>query len=100
MSAWTRLKARYGETIERFGSVAIGTYLALFVLTLVGFWLAIRMGFEPAGATASAGTVGAAWVATKLTQPVRIGVTVLLTPLIAALLERFRPKLPDEGEPN
>lgn len=97
MSRWQQLKARYGETLERFGSVALGTYLTIFALTLVGFWVAIRMGFEPEGVTAGAGTVGAAYVATKLTQPLRIGATIVLTPLVAAVLARARPRA-DRGE--
>lgn len=97
MSRWQQMKSRYGETIERFGSVALGTYLTIFALTLLGFWLAIRMGFEPQGVTAGAGTVGAAWVATKLTQPVRIGATIVLTPPVAALLARLRPPPRDEA---
>ena len=30
----------------------------------------------------------AAWVATKLTQPIRIGVTVVLTPIIGNIINR------------
>lgn len=94
MSRWQHWKTRYGETLERFGSVALGTYLAIFALTLFGFWVAIRMGFEPQSVTAGAGTLGAAWVATKLTQPVRIGATVVLTPIVATFLARFRRRDP------
>lgn len=99
MSWWQDLKARYGQTMEEFGRVAVGTYLVLFAGTMLGFWIAIRMGFEPAGAAAGAGTVGAAWVATKLTQPLRIGATIVATPLVAAVLSRLRtsePALPTD----
>lgn len=94
MSRWQQLKAKYADTLERFGTIAITTYLTLFVATLAGFWFAIRMGFQPEGVTAGAGTIGAAYVATKLTQPIRIGATILVTPIVAAVIARFQPRLP------
>lgn len=83
---WTRLKTRYGALVEQFGQIALYTYLGLFAATWVGFWLAIRLGFEPEGVAGGAGTVGAAYLATKLTQPVRIVATLVVTPIVAAAL--------------
>ena len=36
----------------------------------------------------------AAYIATKLTQPIRIGATILVTPIIARLYERLRGRRP------
>ena len=76
------------QLIEVYGPYAIGTYLAIFALVLGGFAAAIQLGFEPEGMAGNAGTLVAAWLATKATQPVRIGATFALTPLVARLMRR------------
>jgi hypothetical protein len=87
-----RLKA----LLAAYGRIALATYLALFALVFAGFALAIAAGVEPASAQSGAGVLGAAYVATKLTQPLRIAATLALTPLLARVVERFRPQ---PGEP-
>lgn len=76
--------------LAEYGGVAVVLYLAIFFAVLGGFWFAIRMGFRPAGTGGKVGTFAAAYVATKLTQPLRIGLTVVLTPLVARAWERVR----------
>jgi len=74
--------------LVEYGAVAVAVYLMIFTLVLVGFWAAIRFGWQP---TSSAGTVGtwtAAYIATKLTQPLRIAATLAVTPFIAKVYER------------
>lgn len=71
-----------------YGAVAIGTYLGIFALALAGFAGAIGLGVQVESAAGGAGTFAAAYVATKLTQPLRILATALLTPLVARLLRR------------
>lgn len=87
------LKQRLEALLRDYGGVAAATYFSLFGLTLAGFTAAIGMGIEVEGASSGAGTLFAAWVATKLTQPVRILATIALTPLVARL--RRRPVPPD-----
>ena len=41
---------------------------------------------------------GAAWLATKLTQPLRIAATLFITPALGTLMRRLR-RQPDPGEP-
>jgi hypothetical protein len=79
-----RLKALFAE----HGRVALGTYLGLFVLVLGGFALAISWGVKVESATGGAGILGAAYLATKAVQPLRIAATLVLTPLLAQLLRR------------
>lgn len=86
MGFWAGARARYEKTVEEYGRVAIGTYFALFFGTWFSFWLAIRTGWSVEGAAGGAGTVGGAYLATKLTQPVRIGATAVLTPLVVKVL--------------
>jgi hypothetical protein len=79
---------RLKELFERYGGVAVGTYAAIFLLVFVGFAVAIAAGFEVESASGSAGILGAAYVATKLTQPLRIVGTLLLTRAVASGLEK------------
>jgi hypothetical protein len=77
-----RLKALLNE----YGPIAAATYFAIFGLVLAGFAIAIHAGVKVESAAGSAGTLMAAYVATQLTKPLRIGATLLLTPLIARVL--------------
>ncbi len=83
------MRINFKQLLAEYGRVAIAVYLVVFVATLVGSWLAIRMGWRPAGVAGNAGTLAAAYLATKLTQPLRIAVTVVLTPLVAKVHERI-----------
>ena len=81
-----RLRAHFAE----YGRVAIYTYLAISLLTIAGFSIAIGVGVAPSSATGVFGVIGAGWVAAKATMPLRILATLALTPLIAALIARRR----------
>ena len=76
--------------MAEYGRIALVVYLSIFVLTMAGFSVAIMQGFEVAGTSATVGTFGAAWVATKLTQPIRIGVTIVLTPIVGTFINRLQ----------
>ena len=71
-----------------YGAIAVVVYFAIFFLVLFGFWAAIRFGWQPSSAAANLGIWTAAYIATKLTQPVRIIATLAVTPLVAKLYER------------
>lgn len=83
---------RFKGLLAEYGRVALGTYFAIFLLVLAGFAVALSQGIELAsldlGGASGAGVFAGAYVATKLTQPVRIAVTLALTPLVAAVLRR------------
>ena len=94
MSGW---KEKLEGMITAYGPVAFGVWVGLFVLTWTGFALAIAAGFDVEGAGGSASTLVAAYLATQLTKPVRVLVTVALTPFLARLLGRgARPPAPTE----
>jgi hypothetical protein len=82
--------ARFKTLLAEYGPVALWTYFGLFALVLSGFAIAIAAGVQVESASGGAGVLGAAWLATKLTQPLRIGATLLLTPLMARVATRFR----------
>ena len=74
--------------LVEYGVVAVVVYLALFFIVLFGLWAAIRFGWEPSGALANVGAFTAAYLATKITQPLRIIATLAITPFIARLVDR------------
>ena len=79
---------RLKNLLKHYGKVALGVYCAIFVVVYLGFLISISAGVGEADTVATVSTAGAAWLATKLTQPLRIGATFLLTPLVARLLRR------------
>jgi hypothetical protein len=78
------------HVLTEYGQVALVLYLAIFALVLCGTWIAMRAGWSPSSAAGKAGTFAAAYIVTKLTQPLRIAATVVLTPLLAKGWERMR----------
>lgn len=74
--------------LTEYGTVAVFVYFAIFFAVLFGFWAAIRFGWRASSAAGSVGAWTAAYIATKLTQPLRIAATVALTPLVAKGYER------------
>lgn len=90
------LSQRLKELLAEYGSIAITIYLVMFALVFGAFLVAIFAGIRSDSAGGIAGTIGAAWVATKITQPFRIAGTLALTPLVAALIARRRADEVDE----
>jgi len=84
-------RAKLKALLEEYGRTAIWVYLVIWLTVLAGFALTIKAGFDVKSVSASGlGVLGAAWLATKLTQPLRIAGTLLLTPVIAAALNKWR----------
>ena len=77
--------------LAEYGMIAVVVYFAIFFLVLGGFWMAIRFGWRSQSTAAGVGSFAAAYIATKLTQPLRIAGTAILTPIIGKLYERLRP---------
>ena len=84
-------RERLKNLLAEYGKLALMVYLAIFIVVLAGFALAIQTGIKVESAAGQAGIWGAAWVATKVTQPLRILATLALTPLLARLLRRRNP---------
>lgn len=89
-------KQRLEALIEKYGWVAIVTYLTLSLLTIIGFSVAIWVGAEPSSATGVLGVLFAGWALAKATMPLRILITLGLTPLIAMVVRRRRVPASDE----
>lgn len=82
------MRKTFKNLLAEYGVVAVVLYFAIFFLVLFGSWFAARAGFAPASMSGKAGTFLGAYIFTKLTQPLRIAATVVLTPLVARLYER------------
>ncbi len=89
-------RAKLQQLLEEYGRLAIWVYLVLWLAVLAGFAVAIATGLKADSGAAGLGVVGAAWVATKLTQPLRIGATLLVTPAVSAVLKKWRGR----GQPS
>lgn len=96
------LKARLQGLFAEYGKVAIYTYFAIFFLVLAGFAVALGLGVDVESASGSATVLGGAYLATKVTQPLRILATALVTPVAASVVRRFRPRpaAGSEGAPE
>jgi len=80
--------------LVEYGAVAVVVYMILFFVVWIGFWAAIRFGWQPTSTAANVGVWTAAYIATKFTQPLRIAATVVLTPFIARAYERATGRAP------
>lgn len=74
--------------LVEYGAIALVVYFAIFFLVIFAFWAAIRSGWQPSSTAGTVGVWTAAYIATKLTQPLRIIATLAVTPFIAKLYER------------
>ena len=88
------MKKTVQNLLAEYGTIAVVVYFVIFFAVLGGFWLAIRLGWQPSSAAGSVGTFAAAYIATKITQPIRIAATLVATPFIAKLYERLRGRQP------
>lgn len=84
------MKKTLKEVLSEYGAIAVVVYLTLFAVVLIGSYFAIRFGWTTRSVAGSAGIWAAAYIVTKLTQPLRIAATVLLSAFIGRLWERRR----------
>ena len=94
------LKERLTALFEEYGRIAIITYLVLSGLAIAGFSVAIWVGAEPSTATGVLGVLFAGWLLAKATMPIRILITLGITPVIAMLVRRRRGSEPPPEAPG
>jgi hypothetical protein len=92
------LKERLKKQFTEYPRIAIITYLTLSILSIVAFSIAIGMGAQPTTATGTHVVIGAGWVEAKALMPLRILATLALTPMIAAVVGRFKKPAPADEE--
>lgn len=83
------LIVRFRDLVLEYGVIALIVHYVIFGAVIVGFWAAMRAGWQPTSTSANVGTWTAAYLATKVTQPLRIIATLAVTPLIARMYERM-----------
>jgi hypothetical protein len=88
------VRQAFQRLLTAYGIAAVGVYFASLFAVLLGAWAAIGAGWKPTGALANVGALTAAYLFTKLTQPVRIAATVILAPLAAKGWERVTGRRP------
>ena len=87
------MKKKWKEIVEEYGRLAFVVYMTIFVLTLSSFFLLLKFGFSDTllgwfdgyvsadVITTSTGVM--AYGLTKITQPIRIFLTISLLPIIS-----------------
>jgi hypothetical protein len=93
------MKAKLEKLLAEYGFLAIGIGTALFLLTFAGFFIAINVGFHPKSGSGKGGVVLAAYLATEATKLLRIGITVVITPVVARVWRKIRPPKPAPADP-
>jgi uncharacterized membrane protein len=73
--------------LAEYGMIAVVVYLSLFTIVFVGSYFAIRLGWTPGSVAGQAGAWTAAYLVTKVAQPLRIAATVLITTFVGKLWE-------------
>ena len=82
------LKERLAELFSEYGRIAFWTYLTLSVLAIIGFSIAVGLGYKPTTSTGVIGVIITGWVLAKATLPIRILITLGITPMIAHVVNR------------
>ena len=75
------------NVLAEYGAIAVVVYLALFTLIFIGSYFAIRLGWTPGSVAGQAGAWTAAYIVTKIAQPLRIAATVVITTFIGRFWE-------------
>lgn len=88
------MRKTFKNILAEYGTTALVVYLVIFSVVLLGFWVGIRLGWQPESAAGNVGAFTAAYIATKVTQPLRIAATLLLTPFVARVWERVTGRAP------
>lgn len=84
------MRATLKKILAEYGAIAVTLYLLIFFVVLVGSYFAIRLGWTPGSVAGNAGAWTAAYIVTKITQPLRIAATVVLSTFIGRLWEKRR----------
>ncbi len=79
----------FKRVIAEYGVVALVIHYVVFAIVIISAYLAMNAGWQPSGRMSGAGTWAAAYVVAKITQPVRLILTVALAPLAARLYTRL-----------
>jgi hypothetical protein len=77
------------QVLAEYGPIALVVYFSIFFAVLITCWVAIHLGWQPESAIGAAGAFTGAYLATKVTQPLRIAATLVITPFAARVVHRL-----------
>jgi uncharacterized membrane protein len=86
--------------LAEYGVIAVVVYLTLFTVVFVGSYFAIRLGWTPGTTVGQAGMWTAAYIVTKISQPLRIAATVIITTFVGRIWENRRRAEPSQAPPD
>lgn len=78
------------KILAEYGAIAVVIYLTVFFVVFVGAYFAISLGWAPESVAGTAGAWTAAYIVAKITQPLRIASTIVLTTFLGKLWDRRR----------
>lgn len=88
-------KDRLKLLVEEYGRVGIIVYVVLCVLYFAGAFVALQLGLSPESTVGKAGMFMATYGLYKVGMPLRIAAALVITPIVAKLIQRFaRAKIP------
>lgn len=90
--AFKKSLEKFRNLMVEYGVIALVIHYVIFAIVITGFWFAIRSGWRASSTSGNVGTWTAAYLAAKITQPLRIVVTVAVTPFVARFYERLTGK--------
>ena len=90
---------------SEYGRTGIVVYFTIFFVSIFGFWTLLTVGFDIRtwsyfSGLGDVGPIGLAYAATKLLQPIRIALTLVLTPVAARIFSSNNKKSVQEDESN
>ena len=90
---------------SEYGRTAIIVYFTIFFLTLFAFWTLLTVGVDIRtwsyfSSLGEIGAIGLAYAATKITQPIRIALTLVLTPVIARAFPSTKKEVVKKESPD
>jgi hypothetical protein len=86
--------------LAEYGAIAVVVYLTIFSLVFVGSYFAIRLGWTPGSAAGQAGAWTAAYIVTKIAQPLRIAATVIITTFVGRMWDKRKEIASGEAPPT
>ena len=91
------MNERLKTLLAEYGQIALVIHFAIFFASVFIFWLAIGLGFEfggeanlaPSWLTESGSArLVAAYIASQVIKPFRLGATIILTPIVAKTVRK------------
>ena len=85
------MNSKIQNLFSKYGRIGLSVYFIIFFITLLGFWALLTAGFVIRSWSffselGDIGAIGLAYAATKITQPICIALTLLITPLIDKIM--------------